>query len=81
MKLIYIADGREVNVGDQIDYVYQNDPAGTLPTTLTVTYIEKPHHAGSTGRVYSSREGRNGGPGYYPSVYGMKWTEREDQNG
>jgi hypothetical protein len=79
MKLIYSATRKPVHVGDEIQYVHHNAPAGTAPKTLIVTHIEKPKHGGSTGRVYAGEQGVNRSPGYYPSVYDMEWIEREDQ--
>lgn len=79
MKLIYSKTGKPVAIGDEIDYVHHNDPAGTEPTKLIVWHVEKPHKPGSTGRVYASPSGEHRGGGYYPSVYDMEWIEREDQ--
>lgn len=78
MKLVYIADGKEVKIGDEIAYVHHTAPAGTPATRLIVTDIEKPRHGGSTGRVYAKEPGGFSG-GCYPNVYDMEWVEREDQ--
>jgi hypothetical protein len=74
MKLIYTATGEEVKVGDGV----------TLDKgeNLVITSIEKPKHSGSTGRVYvelADQRGVHYARGYYPSVIGAKWVEREDQ--
>lgn len=70
MKLVYESSGLEVKIGDSV----------TLRNGLNVKVlsVEKPHKPSSTGRVYVDGE-FNGSPGYYPSVIGAKWIEREDQ--
>ena len=69
MKLIYEASGIEVKINDIVsvdsrDYVVES--------------IEKPRHAGSTGRVYISRASKTNDMrrGYFPSVIKAKWIER-----
>lgn len=44
-----------------------------------IDYIEKPHHAGSTGRVHLRDPMADGTTGYYPSVIDATWIEREDR--
>lgn len=78
MKLVYTQTQQEVKLGDVIQYVHHNDPAGTEPTPLTVVEIVKPAHGGSTGRVYVQEPGV-GLIGRFPSVFDMEWIEREDQ--
>lgn len=39
--------------------------------------IEKPKHAGSTGRVYVEFDGFT--HSFYPSVIAAEWIDREDQ--
>lgn len=71
MRLVYDKTGIEVQEGDKVET--------SRAELVTVTSIEKPRHGGSTGRVYVENE--NGGrSGYYPSVVGAKWIEREDQD-
>jgi len=79
MKLVYIETKKPVHIGDEFQYRHHNAPAHAPSETLIVTEIMKPRHGGSTGRVYADKDGRNGCGGYYPSVYGMEWIEREDQ--
>ncbi len=71
MKLVYESSGREVQVNDEVD----------MPNGLTVTVkdIQKPAHGGSTGRVYVRAPGASFNSGYYPSVIGAKWIDRDDQ--
>jgi len=73
MRLVYTSDdntGKEVAKGDTVEL-----SSGEM---VTVDSIEKPRHGGSTGRVYIKYE--NGSiQGYYPSVVGAEWIEREDR--
>lgn len=69
MKLVYETNGNEVKEGDT---VHLRDEA------VTVTSIIKPAHGGSTGRVYVAPKGMRS-VGFFPSVIGAKWIEREDQ--
>jgi hypothetical protein len=76
MKLVYTATAAEVKQGDAV----------TLREGVAhvITSIEKPKHGGSTGRVYVRPVGvtKVGSErGYYPSVVGAHWIEREDQDG
>lgn len=72
MKLIYEDSGKEVSKGDKVG-MHNHDGL------VEVTDIVKPHHGGSTGRVYVQPAGASRSTGYYPSVIGAKWIEREDQ--
>ena len=71
MKLVYEKDSREVHVGDSVE-TFRGEKC-------VVRSIEKPHHGGSTGRVYVNIETDEGRRGFFPSVIGAKWIEREDQ--
>ena len=75
MKLVYEASGEEVAKGDIVT---------VRGKEYVVDAIEKPRHAGSTGRVYikgTNTESASiaGSFGYYPSVIKARWIEREDQ--
>lgn len=78
MKLVYQSTGLEVKVGDRVDVSRENDLHSEF---VYITAIQRPRTPASTGRVYAQREG---GPdysaGFFPSVIGAKWIEREDQD-
>lgn len=76
MKLIYEATGEEVKVGDRGIML-----RGEEHDRVVVTAIERPRHPGSTGRIYvaPSEEKAFEAQGYFPSVFGAVWIEREDQ--
>jgi hypothetical protein len=62
-ELVYQESGLLVRVGDAVT-TYRGD-------TGTVESMERPRHAGSTGRVYIKLE--TGTAGYYPSVIRAEW--------
>lgn len=73
MKLVFSSDhSREVTVNTE----FVKDGQAYIVTT-----ISKPHKPGSTGKVYAKPIGVPNASeiGYYPSVWGMEWIEREDQ--
>jgi hypothetical protein len=73
MRLVYKEGpraGAEVRVGDGVSL--RDGPAEVLS-------IEKPHKPASTGRVYVRPLGGTYETGYYPSVIGAEWIEREDR--
>lgn len=72
MRLVH-PDGRTVRRGDEL--------TARDGTILTVMSIQQPHHAGSTGRVYVEwhDEDKTYSQGYFPSVFDLKWVDREDQ--
>lgn len=71
MKLVYTMDKtREVKVGHEVM---------TRQGAAIVTKIEKPHKPASTGRVYVRSPAARFSQGYYPSVIGAEWIDREDQ--
>ena len=74
MRLIYEGTEKAVLVGDKV----------TLRDGVkaVITYLEKPRHGGSTGRVYVDvirDDGTSSNRGFFPSVVGAEWIEREDQ--
>lgn len=71
MKLVYESSGVEVKEGDEAN-LKDGKP-------VIVTSIEKPRHGGSTGRVHVRVAGTARNTGYYPSVIGAKWIDRDDQ--
>lgn len=71
MRLIYEATGKEVIPGDKAK-TFRGEK-------VEVVSIEKPRHAGSTGRVNVEFEKGEPTTSFYPSVIGAKWIEREDQ--
>lgn len=75
MKLIYEATGEEVKVGDRVIL------RGQEYARVVITAIERPRHPASSGRIYvaPSKEKAFEAQGYFPSVFGAKWIEREDQ--
>lgn len=59
-------DGKAVHIGDEVRD-FRNDIAhiqGGRP----------PHHAGSTGRVWTTDNSRE----FFPSVYGLDWVEETE---
>lgn len=77
MRLVYDKTGTEVKIGD-FATTFRGE-------TVIVSGIEKPRHGGSTGRVYVREDKvRERGSivfdqGYFPSVIGATWIDREDQ--
>lgn len=73
MKLVYTEDKtREVKLGDEVTL-----KDGEI---VTIQTIERPHKPSSTGRVYVKGRRKNDfARGYFPSVIGAEWIEREDQ--
>ena len=65
MRLVHEETGKEIEIGQKV-MSFRNEE-------FTVLSIEKPHKPSSTGRIYTEAGGR------FPSVYGCKWIEREDQ--
>lgn len=74
MKLTYDATGTEVKVGDEV-FIKE----GGVRVGHRITEIQKPRHGGSTGRVYVKAADEPYSHGYYPSIVGATWVEREDQ--
>lgn len=71
MKLVFTKDKtREVKVGDEVM---------TRDGAVIVTKIEKPWKPSSTGRVYVRSPAAHFSSGYFPSVIGAEWIDREDQ--
>ncbi|RLD03103.1 MAG: hypothetical protein DRI65_13580 [Chloroflexota bacterium] len=70
MKLVYDKTGEEVKVGDMVKLRDGEE--------VEVTLIEKPHKPSSTGRVYVKAIFDLQQRGYFPSVIGTTWIERED---
>lgn len=75
MKLVYTHEKtRKVLIGDSVQVGKVDD------TIYTVTGIEKPKTPASTGRVYVMEDDSDAEPrGYYPSVIGAEWIDREDR--
>jgi len=71
MKLVFKSTGQEPTIGQAL-----TDFRGEQATLKS---IEKPRHGGSTGRVYVQPFESDWTQGYYPSVFGLEWIEREDQ--
>lgn len=73
MKLIFEATGKEVHIGDRA--------ITSRGRTCTVTAIQRPRNPASTGLVYLAPNmiAASRSQGYYPSVIGAVWIEREDQ--
>lgn len=75
MQLVYAETSQPVQKGDLVT-MRDGDKA-------IVESIEKPRHGGSTGRVYVRHgDGENfdgESQGYYPSVIGAVWINRDDQ--
>lgn len=73
MKLIYERTGEEVKVEDRVKIG---------KGWATVKEFTQPHKPSSTGRVYVKMAGQTNGnlSGFFPSVIGAKWIEREDRN-
>lgn len=69
MRLVYEGTQREVRVGDQVRLDER---------TWKVIGVGEPHKPASTGRVYLRSEGYE--QGFFPSVIGAVWIEREDQS-
>lgn len=71
--------GREVVPGDQL--------TNSRGDTVYLRSIDKPRHAGSTGRVHvvedphdvTSDRGAFESAAFYPSVFGLEWEGRTDQ--
>lgn len=74
MKLVYNETGKEVQIGDEVIILEK-----AFAVRHTVTDIVKPKHGGSTGRVYIRSDSERYAHGFYPSVIGATWIEREDQ--
>lgn len=71
MKMVHKKSGKAVMPGDEV----QNSRG----EKAVVVSLEKPRHAGSTGRVYVLLQDAKMSTGYYPDVYGLEWVEREDR--
>lgn len=71
MKLVYTATNREVKIGDIVT-TFQGQ-------NVQITGMEKPRHAGSTGRVYVKGLDGSWQCEYYPSVVDAEWIDREDR--
>jgi len=71
MKLVNKLTGNEVLVGHKIMLSTGN--------VVTVTSIQEPRHGGSTGRVYVKYPISKNEIGFYPSVVGAHWVDREDR--
>lgn len=74
MRLVYEDTGVEVKNGDEVETF--------RGAKVNVVHIEKPKHGGSTGRVYVKDIDATNDThcaGYFPSVIGAEWIEREDQ--
>jgi hypothetical protein len=71
MRLVYANSKEEVKIGDVVRTFYGEN--------VQVTNFEKPHHGGSTGRVYVKCADHVWQQVFYPSVVGAVWIEREDQ--
>lgn len=69
MRLVYTETHQEVKIGDKVT-IFRGEPA-------IVNGIEKPKHGGSTGWVYLYSGYWKSG--FFPSVIGAEWVEREDQ--
>jgi hypothetical protein len=69
MKLVYSGSRREVKVGD-LAQTFRGE-------FVEVVSIEKPRHAGSTGRVYVKFDGSSGSREFFPGVIDAKWVESE----
>jgi hypothetical protein len=71
MRLVHDDTGLEVEVGETV-----TDFRGEKARVVS---IERPHHAGSTGRIYVQPLFAEWTQGYYPSVFNCTWIEREDR--
>jgi hypothetical protein len=76
MRLVYIATGKEVRVGDRvlIDNVEH-----------LVRFFREPAHPASSGKVSVVAPGSDGPASdynmeYYVSIIGAEWIEREDRS-
>jgi hypothetical protein len=63
-RLIYIATGADVKVGDTVKS-FRGEPA-------VVTGWAPPTHGGSSGRIYVTQEGGWRGS-FFPTVYGARF--------
>ncbi|MBM3853203.1 MAG: hypothetical protein FJ399_08595 [Verrucomicrobia bacterium] len=95
MRLTYDSTGEEVKIGDKVCLGAQNDRRvdnlarraflSLLEAegyeVLFVTAIQRPRHPASTGRVYVAPSMKKAAEaqGYFPSVIGATWIEREDR--
>lgn len=70
MILVYEETGEPVQIGDVIK-TFRDE-------TVEVRGIEKPHKAGSTGRVYViDNEDADFQMSYFPSVIGAVWRDEK----
>lgn len=74
MKLVN-KDGMPVFRGD---VVFLERDGEVIP--CKVTDLQEPHKPSSTGRVYVEEIETGWKQGYFPSVFGMVWVGRRDQN-
>ena len=71
MKLVYDKTNDEVKTGD-LCTLRDGEKA-------SVVRIEKPRHGGSTGRVFVKSNDSDWSQGFFPTVIGATWIEREDR--
>lgn len=71
MRLIYSDTKTEVSSGDIV-----RAKNGQIFEVMSIT---KPHHPGSTGRVHVKEADNGWSQGFFPSVIGAEWVDREDR--
>lgn len=72
MKLVYLATGLPVKIGDKVRTSREAD--------CTVSFFREPHKPSSEGHVTVLFEGDpRQSAEYYVSIIGAKWVDREDR--